>query len=297
MDNNVVSLMLCSTIARLVEKTIAFSKYDTDKQPTDGREMTQIKSRSRLGLIGLITVFGLFTNSFGAESKTNHPPVPLCSGTFGPRLGSTVTVLPEPGIEVTAEVGQTMIASQKTDLMDGTKDYFFAVDEPIKLAGRALGQVFTITLLPVKMKMAPGQWYKPDYAFQYANDSEPRTGLSKPDVYVSMALPSLDVVAKAKIGFGEYLVPAGKGTVVANPQCTLTGPDSFQRELVYSGVSKGVVTILYREFNGNTARPAFSQELHFDLGEGYEIGYKGARFKVTKANNVGITYQVTKPLE
>lgn len=255
------------------------------------------QTKVRLKLIGLIIILGLSAGSVGAEPSTNRLLIPHCTGTFGPKLRSTVAVLPEPGIEITAEVGQTMIATQKTDLMDGTKDYFFSVDEPVKLAGRALGQVFTITLMPSKMKLIPGQWYKPDYVFQYANDSEPRTGFSKPDVYISMALPSLDVVAKAKIGFSEYSVPAGKGTVVASPACTFTGPDSFQRELVYSGVAKGVVTILYREFNGDMARPAFSQELHFDLGEGNEIGYKGARFQVIKANNVGITYQVTKPLE
>jgi len=62
-------------------------------------------------------------------------------------------------------------------------------------------------------------------------------------------------------------------------------------------VAKGVVTILYREFLGNLARPAFSQELHFDLSEGNEIGYKGARFKILKANNLGITYLVTKGLD
>jgi hypothetical protein len=255
------------------------------------------QTKTGLGLIGLIIILGLSAGSVGAEPSTKGSLIPHCNGAFGPKVGSTVTVLPEPGIEVTAEVGQTMIASQKTDLMDGTKDYFFAVDEPAKLAGRALGQAFTITLMPSKMELVPGQWYRPDYVFQYANDSEPRTGFSKPDVYISMALPSLEVVAKAKIGFSEYSVPAGKGAVVVNPACTFTGPDSFQRELVYSGIAKGIVTILYREFNGDMARPAFLQELHFDLGEGNEIGYKGARFKVIKANNVGITYQVTKPLE
>lgn len=104
-----------------------------------------------------------------------------------------------------------------------------------------------------------------------------------------MSLPSREVVASAKIGFGNKKFIAGMAALVTTPQCRLTGPESFQRELVYSGVAKGVITILYREFLGGVARPAFSQEVHFDLSEGSEIGYKGARFKVLKANNLGIT--------
>ena len=48
---------------------------------------------------------------------------------------------------------------------------------------------------------------------------------------------------------------------------------------------------------GDLARPAFSQELRYDLKDGDEIGYKGARFKVIKANNVSIKYKVTKHLQ
>jgi hypothetical protein len=252
--------------------------------------------KAKLRVVCLFAPLGLSTGDLLANPVESNAVVAQCGETYGPKLGSTVTVLPQPGIVVTAEVGQTMISTQKTDLMDGTDDYVFSVDQPLKLPGRALGQEFTITLSPVKLKMIPGQWYTSNYAFQYANDSGPRTGISKPDVYLSMALPSLEVVAKVKIGFGEQKIPAGTGAFVKTPKCTFTGPDSFQRELVYSGVAKGVVTILYREFNGNMARPAFSQELHFDLSEGNEIGYKGSRFKVIKANNTGITYEVIKPL-
>ena len=66
---------------------------------------------------------------------------------------------------------------------------------------------------------------------------------------------------------------------------------------MYSGVVKGVVSVSYREFIGNMARPAFSKEFQFDLSEGNEIGFKGARFKIVKANNLGITYQMTKNLD
>lgn len=73
--------------------------------------------------------------------------------------------------------------------------------------------------------------------------------------------------------------------------------DSFKKELVYSGVSQNTITILYREFIDNMARPAFSQELKYDLSQGKEIGYKGARLEVMKATNTELTYKVLKPLD
>lgn len=206
--------------------------------------------------------------------------------------------LPEIGVENTVEVGQTMVSTYKTDLMDGTESYEFALDQPVNLVGKTFGQNYTVSLGPLKFKMVQGMSYRPNaYTFQYSNDSSPRTGLSKPDVLLSMSLPSREVVASLKIGFGDEKLIAGKTTQVTTPPCTLTGPESFQKELVYSGVAKGVITILYREFLGGVARPAFSQQVQFDLSEGHEIGYKGARFKVLKANNVGITYAVIKAMD
>jgi hypothetical protein len=70
----------------------------------------------------------------------------------------------------------------------------------------------------------------------------------------------------------------------------------FTSELVYSGVSQGTVSILYREYKADFARPAFSQELKYDLKDGNEIGFRGARIKILKADNVSIKYVVTNPL-
>jgi hypothetical protein len=75
------------------------------------------------------------------------------------------------------------------------------------------------------------------------------------------------------------------------------GKESFKRELVYSGVSQNTVSILYREFKDDLARPAFSQELKYDLAQGNTIGYKGARFQVINANNTVIRFTVLKPLD
>ena len=52
---------------------------------------------------------------------------------------------------------------------------------------------------------------------------------------------------------------------------------------------------LYREFSGNTNRAPFAQEVTYDLNEGEVIGFKAARFRIMKATNTEIQYQVLEP--
>lgn len=81
------------------------------------------------------------------------------------------------------------------------------------------------------------------------------------------------------------------------PPVEFVSEENFRRELIYTGISKNVITIIYREFKNDMARPAFTQELKYDLSEGRDIGYKGARFQIIGATNTGITYRVLKQLD
>jgi hypothetical protein len=67
---------------------------------------------------------------------------------------------------------------------------------------------------------------------------------------------------------------------------------NFQRSLYYTGKSGNEVFFDYREFSGDLARPAFTQELRFDLSEGSVVGYKKARLEILKVSNTGITYKL-----
>lgn len=75
------------------------------------------------------------------------------------------------------------------------------------------------------------------------------------------------------------------------------GEESFKRELVYGGVSQNTITVLYREFMNDMARPAFSQELKYDLSKGDVIGYRGARFQVLNVTNTTIRFKTLKHLD
>ena len=67
---------------------------------------------------------------------------------------------------------------------------------------------------------------------------------------------------------------------------------SSQSELIYSGKSGNVIKVVYREFSNDFARPAFSQELQYDLNETTTIKFKTAVMEIIKASNQEITFKV-----
>jgi hypothetical protein len=70
--------------------------------------------------------------------------------------------------------------------------------------------------------------------------------------------------------------------------------NSFQQTLIYSGRVGDKINIGYREFSNNTARPAFNNDVEYDLSSSNIIGYKGASIEVISADNSSITYKLIK---
>lgn len=70
-----------------------------------------------------------------------------------------------------------------------------------------------------------------------------------------------------------------------------------QKTLIYNGILGSKVTLGYREFSGGYARPAFSNDVTYDLDVSKILGYKNARLEVLGANNVNITYRVISNFE
>lgn len=68
--------------------------------------------------------------------------------------------------------------------------------------------------------------------------------------------------------------------------------DSFQQTLLYNGRIGNKITLAYREFSNNMARPAFSNSVEYDLSDSTTVGYKGARLEIVKATNTELTYRV-----
>lgn len=74
----------------------------------------------------------------------------------------------------------------------------------------------------------------------------------------------------------------------------IASDNSFQQTLIYSGKVGNKINIGYREFSSNMARPAFNNDVEYDLNESKQIGYKGALLEVIDANNQNITYKVLR---
>lgn len=72
----------------------------------------------------------------------------------------------------------------------------------------------------------------------------------------------------------------------------VVGPNNFQQTLIYSGRVGDRVKIGYREFSGDMARPAFSNEVEYDLSKSDTVTYKGARIQILSADNETIRYKV-----
>lgn len=70
--------------------------------------------------------------------------------------------------------------------------------------------------------------------------------------------------------------------------------DAFQQTLIYSGRVGNKINVGYREFSNNLARPAFNNNVEYDLSESKLIGYKGAQIEVLEATNQMIRYRVLK---
>jgi len=66
----------------------------------------------------------------------------------------------------------------------------------------------------------------------------------------------------------------------------------FKKEFIYNGKANNNLKFVYREYIHDMARPAFSQELQYDLNESNIIGFKGLRIEVLKSTNTNIEYKV-----
>lgn len=71
-------------------------------------------------------------------------------------------------------------------------------------------------------------------------------------------------------------------------------PGSKRKEILYNGKSKDTIKLAYREYIDDVARPAFYQDLNFDLAESKLIGFKGIQIEIIEATNSTIMFKVIK---
>jgi hypothetical protein len=123
---------------------------------------------------------------------------------------------------------------------------------------------------------------KGDYSFIAENTERIRFGKGPMDLYLYKDTKKI-CVAKDQCSDMKYTVESVISTL---------SRDSFQQTLIYNGKIGNRIALGYRESSGSIARPAFSNEVAYDLSESNVLGYKGARIEVVKATNTEITYKV-----
>ncbi len=245
-----------------------------------------------LGFIGFLVAI---PNICLAEDIASYQNMPSCNaGLVGSIISQSNISFPKVGQEVEIEIGQSLISTSQGNIV---REKLILKDD-IVFTGKYMKD-FTVNLPKGSYSAFYGKYgfeYPiKDAAFRYG-DGKLRTGISKPETVLYYDNVVNKIKARVYLGFANKTVDIEQ-TSLLNETCLKISDKGFKRELIYSGKSKGTVSLQYREFVNDLARPAFSQELSYDLAEGNEIGYKGARFLILKATNVILRVKLLKPLD
>ncbi len=68
--------------------------------------------------------------------------------------------------------------------------------------------------------------------------------------------------------------------------------DYYKQEFIYNGRVGNALKFIYREYINDYARPAFTQDLQYDLAESKIIGFRGLRIEILNATNTKIEYKM-----
>ena len=94
--------------------------------------------------------------------------------------------------------------------------------------------------------------------------------------------------------FGGLIIVGTSIDPVAYKMDNAAVESGFKYELIYQGTSRDTVTISYREYQENLARPAFQQDLQYTLANSgvTPIRFRDVRIDIIESDNLGIRYIV-----
>lgn len=146
--------------------------------------------------------------------------------------------------------------------------------------------------------ITPGYFFKQgedkDFRFYLPLNSERESGTVKvaalADPFEALAVDKKDNELCGVSIYGGYI--CNDEINFSYEKKAILSDNAFQQTLIYSGKSGSIIQIGYREFSNNLARPAFNNDVSYDLDESSVIGYKGARLEIISATNEYIEYKV-----
>ncbi|AGC77955.1 hypothetical protein LX97_03488 [Nonlabens dokdonensis] len=100
------------------------------------------------------------------------------------------------------------------------------------------------------------------------------------------------VYSTGPTGTGLRLKPSKYQIEYVSTQRPIKSDDYYKQEFIYNGKVGNGIKFIYREFVNDYARPAFTQDLQYDLSEDRIIGFRGLRLEVISATNTKIEYRI-----
>lgn len=212
--------------------------------------------------------------------------VALCAGCASPKYNyqAEATAVSDPPLnkEVLAQVGEEMVRQ-------GT----FYEREAIRLSAPKKFGMFGYYTMSAGHYVKTGQdanydYYRPPTDGSRGGGTVDKAALSDPWEAIRLDRDGKKIAIVTV--FHAYVSEPANG--VTRTKVLSVADNSFQRTLLYSGRVGNKIRIGYREFSSNMARPAFNNDVEYDLSESNVIGYKGARIEVIEATNELIRYKV-----
>jgi hypothetical protein len=193
----------------------------------------------------------------------------------------------------TVELGESLVYKDKQTTVPAID-----IDKPFEKQLENIGKKSNVTLLPGRYMESGSDAHGKYYVASAGKFLENGKPLNNCGVYVNDSDPLLtEIYCIAQSGAkGAPLTYTASGIPFTKSIHQTRDELSFRKELVYAGISQNMVSILYREFTNDMARPAYSQDLKYDLSESKTFGFRGSRFEIIKATNQGLTYKTLKQL-
>ena len=212
-----------------------------------------------------------------------------CVTSYQP-IGGEINFVDHPplGKVSSVEIGSPLLSKSKVETRDG-----YNLNEGIsKLANplHPMNSGFRVTLEADQYYLAQKD---KDYKIYYPINPNSAKGFALAVPMVNKA--GIAVKGNEIFGFIDYLtgIKIRMDDIDVTPvKINLLNKTNFKQELIYNGKQGNVIRMMYREYRGDMARPAFAQDLTYDLSESRVVGFQGVRMEILSTDNIQITYKV-----
>ena len=239
---------------------------------------------NKIKLSVIITLLGLLTSCFPMVNTAKYEPAnPNFSLIESPPVGQLTKV----------NVGQSMIENYTGMMLDG---FYSNEYHDLNIPGVHSAGMLPYNVSPDKEYVVWGKLENGDLLLR--NKVYVRTRIigekpMKPNECALLAHQNGEVYAWTYYFIGGVISEPLDTIIKMNPK-KVHIKGRYSKELLYNGKTKDAIKLQYREYTNDMARPAFYQELSYDLNESKMIGFQGMEIEIVEATNMGVSYIVRK---